>query len=89
MYKLMQYFSGTPPPAVRPTLLRQMDMGSLTCAHILGVYVHTKGGGGGCSHKQVCPRVDWDPRDIKAVPHPAPPRDRTQDLRIRNPMLYH
>ena len=24
----------TIPPAVRPTLLRQMDMGSLTCAHI-------------------------------------------------------
>ena len=30
----MQYSCVTIPPAVRPTLLRQMDMGSLTCAHI-------------------------------------------------------
>ena len=32
------------PPAVRPTLLQQMDMGSLTCAHILVRAIHTKGG---------------------------------------------
>ena len=32
------------PPAVRPTLLRQMDMGSLTCAHIRVRAVHTKRG---------------------------------------------
>ena len=29
-------FFVTIPPAVRPTILRQMDMGSVTCAHIYG-----------------------------------------------------
>ena len=33
-------------PAVKPTVLRQMDMGSLTCAHI-GCVPYTRGGGEG------------------------------------------
>ena len=41
------------PPAVRPTLLRQMDMRSLTCAQIWVHAVHMKG----VRHKQVCTRV--------------------------------
>ena len=40
----MQCFFGTLPPAVWPTLLRQMDMGSLTCAQIWVRAAHTKGG---------------------------------------------
>ena len=44
----MQYFCVTIPPAVRPTLLRQMDMGSLTCAQNWVLAVHTKGGPGAC-----------------------------------------
>ena len=36
----MHCFRFPMPPAVRPTLLRQMDMGSLTCARA----AHTKGG---------------------------------------------
>ena len=43
----MQYFFiVTVPSAVRPTLLRQTDIGSLTCAQTLVCAVHTKGGGG-------------------------------------------
>ena len=38
----MQYFCVSIPPAVRPTLLQQIDMGSLT-AHTFGCAVHTKG----------------------------------------------
>ena len=40
----VQCFRVSIPPAVRPTLLRQMDMGSLTCAQIWVRAVHTKGG---------------------------------------------
>ena len=44
----MQYFCvsiDSMPPAVRSTLLRQMDIGSLTCAHILGVcHTHVERG---------------------------------------------
>ena len=37
----MQYLCVTiPPPAVRPTLVRQLDMGSLTCAQIWVLAVH-------------------------------------------------
>ena len=76
----MQYFCVTIPPAVKPTLLRQMDMGSLTCAHCVPctrrrVMV---------SHKQVCTRGDSG-GDRKTVPHPASPGDRTQGLQIRIP----
>ena len=39
----VQRFCVSIPPAVRPTLLRQMDMGSLTCTQIWVRAVHTKG----------------------------------------------
>ena len=39
----VQYFRVSIPPAVRPTLLRHMDMGPLTCAQIWVRAVHTKG----------------------------------------------
>ena len=50
----MQSFCVTIPSAVRPTLLRQMDMESVTCAHMLVRAVRThvgacrthEGGGG-------------------------------------------
>ena len=42
----MQCFSVSIPRAVRPTLLRQMVMGSLTCTYIWLRAVHTMGGGG-------------------------------------------
>ena len=40
----MQYSCVTVPPAVRRTLLRQMDMGSFTCAQIWVRAIRTKGG---------------------------------------------
>ena len=40
----VQCFHVSIPPAARTILLRQMDMGSLTCAHIWVRAVHTKGG---------------------------------------------
>ena len=43
------------PPAMRPTLLRQMDMASLTCTHTFGCAPYTSRG---ISRKQVCMRVD-------------------------------
>ena len=55
------------PPAVRLSPLRQMDMGSLTCAQIWMRAKHKKGRGGWVvvvKHRQVCTRVDsethWD-----------------------------
>ena len=67
------------PPAVRPTLLRQMDMGPLTCAHIwvCAVSLYTRMG---VRHKQVCTRVDLEGQKKTTVPHPTPPWDRTQGL---------
>ena len=56
------------PPAVRPTLLRQMDKGSLMCAQIWVNVIHTKG----VRHKQVCTRVDQEeqlPIQKQTVPH--------------------
>ena len=50
-FSCMQCFHIFIPPAVRPTLLRQMDMGSLTDAQIWVLAVHTKGGGAGVRHK--------------------------------------
>ena len=69
-------------PAVRPTPLRQMDMGSLTCTQCC---TH-KGGWGTKKSAQELTR-----RDRKTVPHPALylPRDWTQGLRIWIPMFYH
>ena len=40
----LQYFRVSIPPAVMPTLLRQMDMGSLTWAQSWVRAVHTNGG---------------------------------------------
>ena len=37
----MPYFCVTIPPAVRPSLERQMDMGSLKCAQIWVRAIHT------------------------------------------------
>ena len=53
----MRCFRVSIPPAARPTLLRQMDMGSLTCVHIWVRVVYTYDGGS-CRHKQVFTRVD-------------------------------
>ena len=60
-------FSNSLPPAVMRTLLRQMDIGSVTCGQMWVHAVHTKGvgvgggggegggqGGGGGRHEQVC-----------------------------------
>ena len=44
-------------PAVRTTLLRQMDVGFLTCAQMWVSVVHTKGSGP-VRHKKVCTKVD-------------------------------
>ena len=50
----VQCFRVSIPPAVRLTLLRQMDMGSLTCAQIWVLAVHAKGGQAQTSlHKSV------------------------------------
>ena len=70
-------------PAVMPTLLRQIDIGSLMCAHMWGCAVHTKGGSGTNKSAQ---ELTW--RNRKAVPHPAPPRHRPQGLWIYIPVLY-
>ena len=74
----MQYFCCvTVPPAVRPTLLRQMDRGSLTCAQILGAcHTHEVGSGTKKSAQELTRR------DEKTVPHSVSPEDRTQGLRI-------
>ena len=65
---------------MKPTLLRQMDMGSLTCAQIWVCHTLEDGGGGG-GGGQVAQELTR--RDIKkTVPHPEPPGDRTQGLRI-------
>ena len=51
----MQYLCVSIPPAVRPTLLRQMDRGSLTCAQI---WVRAITHEAGSMYKQVCTRVN-------------------------------
>ena len=51
-FSCVQCFRVSIPPDARHTLLRQMDMGSLTCAQIWVRAVHTKGGQGQTSlHK--------------------------------------
>ena len=43
-FSCVQCFRVSKPPAMMPTLLRQMDMGSLTCAQIwVRIILHTKG----------------------------------------------
>ena len=46
-------------PAVRPTLLQQMDIGSLTCAQIWVPAIHSKG------------QVQTSPMDKQTFPHPG------------------
>ena len=53
------------------TLLRQRDMGSLRCAHILVRVVHMK-----VRHKQVCTRLDSEGQGKKL------PLTQTQGLRM-------
>ena len=63
-------------------VLWHMSMWSLTCAQILTLFLH-KGGSGTSKSAQELTR-----RDRKTVPHPAPPGDWTQGLRIWIPMLW-
>ena len=77
-FPCVQCFHVSIPPAVRPTPLRRMDMGSsLTCAQIWVRAVHTEGG-----QAQTSPHKSRPRRDRKTAPHPAPPGDRTQGHRI-------
>ena len=54
-FSCVQGFRVSIPPAMRPTLLQQMDMGCLTCAQI---WVHCLTREWAVRHKQVCTRVD-------------------------------
>ena len=66
------FFSVTIPPAVRPTLLRQMDMGSITCAHNLGACrAHERE----VMHKQVCTKRVGSERQKKMSLTIAPGTD--------------
>ena len=69
-FPCVQYFRVSVPPAVRPTLSRQMDIGSLTCAQIWARAVHTKGGGGGQTQTNK-PVKGLTGRDRKLVPRPV------------------
>ena len=63
----MQYFCVTIPPAVRPTVLQQVVVGSLTCAK-MGVHaVHL----GRSDKKQACGNADLDWSDRKTDFRPA------------------
>ena len=68
---------------VRTTLLRQMNMGSLTCAQkIVGVCRTHEGGGGGMEGSGTSKSAqELTQRDRNTVPYPDPPGDRTQGLR--------
>ena len=71
------YFCVSIPPAVRPFLLRQMDMVSLTCAHIWVRAVHTKWGEAHTSlHKSWLGGTEQLPATLTRT------GDRTQGLRI-------
>ena len=63
-------FHVTIPPAVRPALLRQMDMGSLTCAQIWMHAIHMKGG-----HAQASVHNSLDSEWQKNCPSPSPARE--------------
>ena len=56
----VQYFFVTIPPVARPTLLRQIHMGSLTCVHSCGLlpYGGHKGGSGTNKSAQELARRD-------------------------------
>ena len=72
LFPVCSVFRVSMPPAVRP-LLRQMDIGSLTCAPIWGM----------SSTNDFAQELTR--RDRQTVPHPALPGDRTQGLLIRIP----
>ena len=66
----MQYFlCNHTTGCVRHTLLRQMGMGSLTCAQIWVQVEHTKGG-----HARTSLHKSWLGETQKTVPQPAPPQ---------------
>ena len=72
-FSCMQYFCVSIPPAVRPTVIRQMDMGSLTCAHMWVRAVYTRKGGGSGTKKSA---QELTRRDRKTVPQN--PRQRIE-----------
>ena len=76
-----QYLCVAMPPALGSTLLRQMDTGSLTCASFFRCVPYIRKGRAG-GHRQVCTRVDSEGQKPDC-PHPAPPGNRTQGLRVR------
>ena len=68
LFSGVQCFHVSTPPAVRPTILRQMDMGSLTCAQMWAVpYTRRR-----VRHKQVCTTQESTRRGRTTVRHPAP-----------------
>ena len=78
----MQYFCVTIPPAVRPTLLRQMDMGSLTCAQTWVRAVHTKGVGAEGGQTQTSLHKSWLGGIEKNCPTPCPTRGSNAPLPV-------
>ena len=66
------------PPAVRPPLLRQMDIGSLTCAQISVLAVHTNGGGSGTNKSA----QELSRRDRKNCRSPWPARESNPGITI-------
>ena len=77
----MQYLCVIIPPAVRPTLLQHMDLGSLTCARIWVRAIHAKGG-------QALTRVESEGQK-KIVPHPVPPGYQSLGFWTGSLMLCH
>ena len=67
----MQYFRVSIPPAVRPSLLRQMDVGSVTCAQIRVRAVHTMWGGQAQSNKSAKELTRRDRKKCSSSPCPA------------------
>ena len=65
------------PPAVSPALLRHVDMGSLTCAHVWVRAVHTKRGEGRGSATNKSAQ-ELTRRDRKTIFHPGPSGNQTQ-----------
>ena len=68
----MQFFRVSIPPAVKSSLLRQMDMRSLMCAQIWECRTYEGGSGTNKSAQESTQR------DRKTVFHLAPPGDRTR-----------
>ena len=79
----MQYFCVTIPPAVRPTLLWQVDIHNGICNLPTDYRKHE----GGSSTNKSAQELTWRTRET--VLHPALLGDQTQGLWIGNLMLYH